>query len=275
MPFARGGAAWSPASAASAANASAVADMAQVVINKRRELESLIQTYEAIAQALTSDGILMPEEKFLLKQFRTMHDIGSAGHDRMLKTVGWSVDDFARGYKEPPEVPEEQGEDDEAGVVGEGGSPPVDKKEDSGDATDTEPRGWAKRATGLFMASNAHRLLKKKIAPIIRKRKASASSTFIELQSKTGSAQFRANAKRIAIVREIIFYIFFMLFFTMLSARWYGSERSYKYASSPRNALVETPKMAFADITSKGQAISWLTLTTQFPAGLAAEPFRN
>ena len=61
--------------------------MAQVATNKRRELESLIQTYEAIAQALTSDGILMPEEKFLLKQFRTMHDIGSAGHDRMLKTL--------------------------------------------------------------------------------------------------------------------------------------------------------------------------------------------
>jgi hypothetical protein len=123
------------------------------------------------------------------------------------------------------------------------------------------------------MASNAHRLLTNKIAPIIRKRKASASSTFIELQSKTGSAQFRANAKRIAIVREIIFFIFFMLFCTMLSARWYGSERSYQYASSLRNALVETPKMAFSDITSNGQAISWLTI--QFPAGLAAEPFRN
>ena len=55
--------------------------------------------YTSVLQAMVADGIITSEEKFILKQFRVLHDVTAEEHSAALAGSGWCDEEFNRGKR--------------------------------------------------------------------------------------------------------------------------------------------------------------------------------
>ena len=66
---------------------------------KRFAMNSYRQAYHTLLEGCLADGIVSQIERKYLNDFRSEHNIAYEEHTKFLSELGWSLDDFQRGYK--------------------------------------------------------------------------------------------------------------------------------------------------------------------------------
>jgi hypothetical protein len=61
--------------------------------------EEPVSRYKQILSGAMIDGIVTPNERHVLKEFREVHGITDEQHLKCLQKLSWSIDDFKRGYR--------------------------------------------------------------------------------------------------------------------------------------------------------------------------------
>jgi hypothetical protein len=61
--------------------------------------EEPVSRYKQILSGAMIDGIVTPNERHVLKEFREVHGITEEQHQKCLRKLSWSVDEFKRGYR--------------------------------------------------------------------------------------------------------------------------------------------------------------------------------
>lgn len=75
-------------------------------LERDKVLSSLMSNYDGMLHGIVADGIVNAIERKTLEMHRADHKISDRHHAQALARLGWTLEDFERGFKHAPVVPE-------------------------------------------------------------------------------------------------------------------------------------------------------------------------